>query len=88
MVKKNKGMRNSLEILSVIIIVATLLWVLIWASSVIFGNTRDYLSEKREKHIQERLDYKNPIDVCIEQGGIPIKSIWNNGLKDCQFKND
>ena len=45
--------------------------------------------EKRTGYTQELPSVStitsNEEVLCIQAGGIPLKSIWNGGLRECQF---
>lgn len=32
--------------------------------------------------------WKEAEDACIKQGGIPIRSLWDNRMKDCKFNQE
>jgi hypothetical protein len=44
-------------------------------------------NEKLEKVIKEKETINiTEVQVCINAGGVPIRSHWDNRLKDCLFK--
>lgn len=58
--------------------VALVVWF-IWALAAADAESARQSAEWRDSP-------RNPINVCIAQGGIPIKDNWSGGLATCQFK--
>lgn len=40
---------------------------------------------QRQRAEQWRQDARNPINICIAKGGVPITSSWDGELNACQF---
>lgn len=43
---------------------------------------------EEEQSLRRLKNQQRSIDICIEKGGIPIYSAWDNRLKDCKFQKE
>ena len=48
---------------------------------VLFGCNKD----EQELLSPSKYSIEKEVQICIDKGGIPIRSVWNSTLKDCIF---
>lgn len=53
--------------------------------SLIFNDPFHWVQPPPEPNRMENATWELQSKICIEKGGIPIKSAWNGNLKDCKF---
>ena len=68
----------------------TIIIVLVILAGIGFASFRSTetitkVEQPKPTEIKWEDDLKNPVNICIAKGGIPITSAWDGRLKDCKL---
>lgn len=75
-------------ILFILATVSVITGSILWAVSSYKEYKNEKLVEEQNKPLVETWfdNPRNPVNICIAQGGIPQTSGWDGRLEECQFK--
>ena len=73
-------------VLSVLLaITAIVSWTIAPSEKVVTKEVVKEVQVEKPKPVEWADDPKNPINICLAKGGIPMTSVWDGRLTDCVF---